>query len=106
MPFYRYGDPGQDGVAHFNFGRKPGPASCRCARDPKDDPRRGDNCGRMSVALCDAPGRPTYQGPGATATTCSRPVCELHRVKHRSKPNTDFCPEHAALAETGQLELL
>lgn len=55
-------------------------------RFEKDNPKLGDTCGRMSVALCDHLG-------------CDKPMCELHRTKHASKANTDFCSEHKADAE-------
>jgi hypothetical protein len=81
MPFYRYGNPGEDTAAHLNFGRKAGPARCVMPRFEKDDPGIGQMCGRMSVALCDAP-------------QCDKPICDLHRTRHTKKANTDFCPDH------------
>lgn len=78
--FYRYGDPGSDTIAHLNTGRKQY-EKCRMPRFEKDDPKLGDVCGRLSVALCDSKG-------------CDVPICNLHRVKHASKPNTDFCTTH------------
>ena len=83
--FYRYGTPGQDTVAHINTGRRSSGERCRMPRFPEDNPQFGDVCGRMSVALCDAVG-------------CDKPICELHRTKHPTKPNTDFCPDHSQLA--------
>lgn len=80
--FYRFGDPGSDTVAHINTGRKASGDKCRFPRFEKDDPQLGNLCGRMSVALCDVPG-------------CDRPMCKLHRTKHPTKANTDFCPDHA-----------
>lgn len=52
----------------------------------KDNPQWGHLCGRMSVALCDSKG-------------CDIPICELHRVKHSTKANTDFCLDHAEEAK-------
>jgi hypothetical protein len=79
--FYRFGAPGEDTVAHINTGRKPSGEKCRMPRFDKDNPQWGDLCGRRSVALCDSQG-------------CDVPICELHRVKHPRKPNTDFCLNH------------
>lgn len=76
------GKPGEDCWAHINTGRRSSGEKCRLPRFEKDDPKIGSICGRMSVALCDYPG-------------CDIPMCELHRVKHKTKPNTDFCPNHA-----------
>lgn len=84
--FYRYGAPGEDTVAHINTGRRASGAKCVMPRFEKDNPRFGEICGRMSVALCDAP-------------KCDVPICELHRTKHQTKHNTDFCPDHAAMAK-------
>jgi hypothetical protein len=81
MPFYRYGDPGEDHWAHLNYGRKAGPHNCRMPRFEKDDPQLGNMCGRASVALCDS-------------KACDKPICELHRTKHATKPNTDVCTDH------------
>lgn len=88
MPFYRYGKPGEDRWAHLNFGRRGGPAACASPRLPLDDPKIGAICGRQSVALCDAKG-------------CDLPMCELHRTRHATKPNTDFCPNHRDHANAG-----
>lgn len=85
MPFYRYGVPGSDHMAHLNFGRKAGPKACQEARFPEDDHRVGPMCSRPSTALCDAPG-------------CDKPICELHRTRHATNANTDFCSEHKELA--------
>jgi hypothetical protein len=85
MPFYRYGDPGSDTTAHLNFGRKSGPQRCAMPKFPQDNPDLGYVCGRMSVALCDAPG-------------CDIPMCELHRTRHATKPNTDYCSDHKEMA--------
>jgi hypothetical protein len=79
--FYRFGDPGEDTVAHINTGRRASGEKCRMPKFEKDDPQFGDLCGRMSVALCDAPG-------------CDVPICKLHRTRHAKKSNTDFCPDH------------
>lgn len=84
--FYRIGNPGEDTVAHINTGRRPSGARCAMPRFEKDSPQWGDLCGRISVALCDAP-------------QCDLPMCELHRTRHKSKPDTDFCPAHKAMAE-------
>lgn len=83
--WYRYGKPGEDTVVHLNTGRRSSGAKCCMGALPGDDLSLGHMCGRMSVALCDAP-------------RCDKPICELHRVRHESKPNTDFCSEHADLA--------
>lgn len=83
--FYRFGDPGEDIIAHINTGRKSSGEKCRMPRFPQDDPKLGDICGRISVALCDAPG-------------CDAPICKLHCTRHASKPNTDFCSDHKELA--------
>ncbi len=83
MPFYRYGHPGKDTYAHLNFGRRAGPERCVMPRFEIDDPKIGEMCGRMSVALCDAPG-------------CDKPMCEFHRMRG-TKPNTDYCREHKPL---------
>lgn len=85
MPFYRYGNPGEDTWAHLNFGRKGGPSRCVSPRFEKDQAAISEMCGRMSVALCDATG-------------CDKPMCELHRTKHNTKTNTDFCPNHKEMA--------
>lgn len=84
--FYRWGEPGEDTVAHLNTGRKASGEKCAMPRFEKDNPNYGELCGRRSVALCDAPG-------------CDKPICQLHRTKHANKPNTDYCSEHVALAE-------
>lgn len=86
--FYRLGDPGEDTVAHINTGRRPSGARCMMPRFEKDNPQFGDLCGRQSVALCDA-------------TRCDKPICKLHRTKHATKANTDFCLDHKRLAEIG-----
>lgn len=96
--FYRMGDPGEDTVAHINTDRRNSGAKCRMPRFEKDDPQWGDLCGRMSVALCDAPLQPQPTSM-MQYTTCDKPICELHRIKHVTKPNTDFCPDHKELAE-------
>ena len=88
MPFYRFGDPGADTWIHLKLGRKargPGNGNCQAPKFPKDNPAIGESCARISVALCDAPG-------------CDIPICELHRTKHPSKPDTDYCPDHKGLA--------
>ena len=86
--WYRYGDPGEDTIAHINTGRKPSGERCAMPRFGKDNPQWGDGCGRRSIALCDATG-------------CDKPICELHRAKHPTKPNTDFCTQHASMATKG-----
>ncbi len=83
--FYRMGAPGEDAMVHLNTGRKSSGEKCASPRFEKDNSSFGAICGRMSVALCDAP-------------RCDKPMCELHRTKHATKPNVDFCPEHAAMA--------
>jgi len=84
--FYRLGNPGEDTIAHINTGSRRSGEKCKMRRFERDDPQWGDICGRMSVALCDAP-------------KCDKPICELHRTKHKNKANTDFCPNHKAMAE-------
>lgn len=86
MSFYRYGVPGEDTIAHLNFGRKAGPSPCVMPRFPEDKAELGALCGRMSVALCDSKG-------------CDKPICEHHRTKHPTKANTDFCTDHAREAQ-------
>ena len=83
MPFYRIGEPGADTWAHLNFGRRSGPQQCASPAFPNDDHSIGPKCARASVALCDHPG-------------CDAPMCELHRIMHPKKANTDFCPDHRA----------
>ena len=84
--FYRLGNPGEDTIAHINTGRKPSGEKCRMPRFEKDNPQFGEICGRMSVALCDAP-------------RCDKPMCERHRTRHATKPNTDYCTEHVEMAK-------
>ena len=60
-------------MAHICRGRKAGSSPCAMRRFPEDNAEYGEGCGRMSVALCDAPG-------------CDKPVCELHRTRHTTKP--------------------
>lgn len=83
--YYRIGKPGEDMMAHLNFGGRRHAGSCTERRFPDDDVRYGQGCGRVSIALCDADG-------------CDRPICDLHRTKHATKANTDYCSEHKALA--------
>ena len=83
--FYRHGVPGEDTLMHINFGRKSSGQKCAMPRFEKDNAGFGEICGRMSVALCDAP-------------KCDKPICELHRTKHVSKANTDFCADHREMA--------
>lgn len=80
MPFYRYGDPGEDTWAHLNFGKR-APRPCVMPAFPEDNKAIGLMCSRMSVALCDSKG-------------CDKPICELHRTRHVTKSNTDFCTDH------------
>jgi hypothetical protein len=87
--FYRFGEPGEDVTVHLNTGRRSTAAPCAMPRFPEDDPQFGTICGRMSIALCDAP-------------KCDIPICERHRTKHRTRLNTDFCPQHKALAKAEQ----
>lgn len=86
--FYRFGEPGSDTVAHINTGRRSSGEKCAMPRFEKDDPQWGAGCGRQSVALCDAP-------------SCDKPICDLHRTKHSTKANTDFCPDHQGMAKAG-----
>lgn len=83
--FYRFGEPGQDTVAHINTGRKGTAERCGMPRFEADNPQFGKLCGRISVALCDSPG-------------CDIPICERHRTKHVRKANTDFCSDHKEAA--------
>ena len=83
--WYRYGNPGEDIIVHINTGRKSSGANCASPRFENDDPKLGRICGRMSVALCDYP-------------RCDAPMCELHRTKHSTIADTDFCPEHKSAA--------
>jgi hypothetical protein len=93
MPWYRIGEPGEDVIAHVNFGRKAGPVPCRAPRLPGDKPDWGNACGRLSVALCDAPAGEDLAGK---PLTCDMPICEKHRA--RGGENVDYCPRHRALA--------
>jgi hypothetical protein len=83
MPIYRVGGPGEDIIAHLRMTRPSRPCAC-----PKFEDDKGslNCCARMGVALCDGPG-------------CDKPICELHRTKHATKPDTDFCPDHKNMAE-------
>jgi hypothetical protein len=83
MPWLRVGPPGSDTVAILCG--KNVTQGCLMPRLPEDTAGNASRCYRMTVALCDAPG-------------CDKPICERHRTKHRTKPNTDFCPEHQDLA--------
>jgi hypothetical protein len=88
MPIYRTED--GRGWMHINFGRKPGPLPCRAPRLSTDDASLGKICGRMSVALCDAPAGVDHEG---RTQTCDMPVCDHHRV--RAGENVDYCkPRH------------
>ena len=93
MPWYRIGEPGHDGAAHLNFGRKGGPAACQAWALPGDNVSIGARCLRLSVALCDGPGGTDLDG---TPVTCAMPLCEHHRT--RGGDNVDYCPRHAFLA--------
>lgn len=83
--YYRFGKPGEDTIGHLNTGRKSSAERCRMPRFPEDDPQWGDLCGRISIALCDAP-------------ACDIPICELHRTRHSVRANTDYCTTHKSLA--------
>lgn len=83
--FYRLGKPGEDSYVHLNTGRKSSGAACVSPRFKIDDPQ-WELCRRPSVALCDQPG-------------CDAPMCELHRAKHQSRANTDYCPLHKEAAD-------
>ena len=95
--FYRIGKPGEDIVAHINTGRKKTGARCASPRFDLDNPAHGELCGRISAALCDYPldSFPSHN----TLLTCDRPMCEDHRTKHKTKPNTDYCTLHASEAD-------
>lgn len=87
MPFYRYGPPGGDIWVHLRFGAKSRvPQNCVSPAFPEDNHKTGHLCARSAVALCDAPG-------------CDKPICELHRTMHKSKDNTDFCPDHEGMKD-------
>jgi hypothetical protein len=88
MPFYR--DESGRSTLHINFGRRAGPAPCRGPLVLGDDPAIGAHCGRISVALCDAPAGQTLDGK---PVTCDMPMCERHRTN--VGPNLDHCPRHA-----------
>lgn len=88
MGIYRSPDGG--GWMHVNFGRKAGPAPCVAPRLPDDEPKLGDRCGRLSVALCDHPAGEDLAGK---PVTCDAPMCEHHRTA--VGPNLDHCPRHA-----------
>ena len=90
--FYRWGEPGSDTIAHINTGRKSSGQKCRMPRFEKDSSEYGDLCGRMSIALCDSKG-------------CDIPICKLHRVRHASKTNTDFCLTHRSEALVWELSV-
>lgn len=90
---YRVGDPGQDIVVRLNFGRKNVPAGCVAPHLVGDNPKWGPKCGRVSVALCDAP---AGHDLGGRALTCDALICEHHRVK--GGPDIDYCPRHRTLA--------
>jgi hypothetical protein len=96
MPFYWMDLPnGELAWVHMNFGRKAGPAPCIA----RDDEHGGRKCGRMSVALCDAPAGETL---GGKTLTCDAPLCAKHRTK--VGPNRDACPRHVqqlSLPEVG-----
>lgn len=83
--WFRYGNPGEDTLVHVNTGARGGARQCEAPRFENDNPKIGSRCKRMSVALCDAP-------------KCDAPICELHRTKHDSKPNADYCPDHKEMA--------
>lgn len=83
--WYRYGDPGEDTVAHINTGVGRSSEKCAMPKFDKDDPQPGPKCARLSIALCDAPG-------------CDKPICALHRTMHDWKDNTDYCPDHKEMA--------
>jgi hypothetical protein len=85
--FYRFGKPGEDRFAHINTGRRSTGSPCKSPRFPEDNSQCGEICGRLTVALCDCTG-------------CNAPMCELHRTRHPTLRNTDFCPKHAHLAQS------
>ena len=76
--FYRIGNPGEDTMTHINTGIRSSGPCCIMDRFPEDNSQWGPACGRMSVALCDAPG-------------CDKPICSLHRHRHATTYNTDLC---------------
>lgn len=88
MPFYRMDD-GYT-VVHINFGRKRGPVPCVAPRLEGDDPKVGERCGRITVALCDFHAGHDLAGK---PLTCDAPMCERHRLKVGA--NLDHCPRHA-----------
>jgi len=99
--FYRVGEPGEDAIVHLNTGRRSSGPRCVMPRFPEDNPSYGEICGRLTVALCDHRVSP----PNAAPVTCDAAICELHRVKHLTEPNTDFCPDHKPDAERIQGQL-
>jgi len=93
MPFYRTEDGG--GTFHLNTGRRRRAIAppCRAPRLPGDAPDIGSICGRLSVALCDAPAGQDLDGK---LLTCDMPICQHHRTK--GGPDLDYCPRHEHLA--------
>lgn len=89
--FYRFDGPDGSYWVHMRGGRLP--AAC-VARDP-DKPT--ERCGRMSVALCDAPAGETL---GGKPLTCNAPICERHRTSVGK--NLDHCPRHVGNDRKGE----
>lgn len=88
MPWYRKDD-GKGTYYACIRGKNGSPAACRAAALPGDDDSDGDQCGRMSAKLCDAP---------VGSSSCDMPICEKHAT-HVPGRNLDYCPRHAHLAE-------
>lgn len=92
MGFYRTEDGA--GWMHIHLARKRGsPASCVALALESDNKELGPRCGRMSVALCDAPVGKDLAGK---VLTCDAPMCENHRTS--AGKNVDYCPRHKELA--------
>jgi hypothetical protein len=92
MGMYRSDD--GKGWFHLNTGRRASPAACAAPRLPRDDPKFGEKCGRMSDKVCDAPAGQDLAGK---PLTCDMPLCEKHAT-HVDGQNVDYCPRHADLA--------
>lgn len=86
MPWYRK-DAGR-GTEYKSFKGEEPPAACRATALPNDSDADGHECGRLSVAVCDA-----REGLGA----CDMPVCIHHDTAGLN--GLHHCPRHAHLAE-------
>lgn len=93
MPFYRVDlGPERSGWAHINIRRALRPC-VGPALEFDDAAQFGGKCGRISIALCDAPAGEDLAGK---PVTCDAPLCEHHRT--RGGTNVDYCPRHKHLA--------